>query len=352
MANTVNLAEATLAPLAFGGTERVLLSHGSGGHDGRELLEQTLLPALGLWGREPVEEQAILAPIAGRPALTTDSFVVSPLFFPGGDIGRLSVFGTVNDLALGGAVPRDLALSFILEEGLPLATLVQVARSVARACAEARVRLVTGDTKVVERGKAEGLYVTTTAVGTLSPGVELSVRRARPGDALLVSGGLAEHGAAVLAEREGLRVEGLRSDAAPLQGLVHAMLQVEPRVRCLRGPTRGGLASALATIASASGVGLRVERSALPLRPVVERVCDMLSVDPLTVASQGRLLAVVPAEGVERLLHVMHAHPLGRDAAVVGTVEAARSGTVVVRGPGGVAHDLNELIAERLSRVC
>lgn len=352
MANSANLVDVALPPLAFGGTERVLLSQGSGGHASRELLEQILLPALGLWGREPVEEQAVLAPIVGRPALTTDSFVVSPLFFAGGDIGRLSVFGTVNDLAVGGAVPRDLALSFILEEGLPIATLVQIARSVARACAEARVRLVTGDTKVVERGKAEGLYITTTAVGTLAAGLDLSVRRARPGDAVLVSGTLGEHGAAVLAEREGLRVEGLASDAAPLSGLVQSLLAAEPSIRCFRDPTRGGLASALTAVASASGVGVHLEESMLPVRPAVRRVCDALGLDPVCVACEGRLVAIAPPGCVERLLHVMHAHPLGRDAAVVGEIVRDRDNSVTVRGPGSVVRDVNELCGERLSRVC
>ncbi|RYZ07763.1 MAG: hydrogenase expression/formation protein HypE [Myxococcales bacterium] len=352
MTNSANLVDAARAPLAFGGTERVLLSHGSGGSASRELLEEILLPALGLWGREPVEEQAVLAPISGRPALTTDSFVVSPLFYPGGDIGRLSVFGTVNDLAVGGAIPRDLALSFILEEGLPMPTLVQIARSVARACAEARVRLVTGDTKVVERGKAEGLYITTTAVGTLAAGVDLSVRRARPGDAVLVSGALGEHGAAVLAEREGLRSDGLASDAAPLYGLVQSMLAVEPRIRCFRDPTRGGLASALTTIACASSAVIRIERSRIPVSPAVERVCETLEVDPLSVASEGRVVAVVPPESVERLLHVMHSHPLGRDAALVGQVMVGRPGSVIVHGPGGVDHEVGELVGERMSRVC
>lgn len=352
MVNSVNSVEAMLAPLAFGGTERVLLSHGSGGRSSRELLEQILLPALGLWGREPVEEQAVLAPIAGRPTLSTDSFVVSPLFFAGGDIGRLSVFGTVNDLAVGGAVPRDLALSFILEEGLPMTTLVQVARSVARACAEARVRLVTGDTKVVERGNAAGLYITTSAVGILAPGVELSVRRARPTDVVLVSGSLGEHGAAVLAAREGLRSAELSSDAAPLAGLVQSLLAAEPRIRCFRDPTRGGLSSALGTIASASGVSICLEQSQIPVRPAVQRICAELGLDALALASEGRLVAVAPAESAERLLHVMHAHPLGRDAALIGVVEPGPSGTVRVRDADGRESRIEEMAGERLSRVC
>lgn len=351
MANSANLLEGSLPSLAFGGTERVLLEHGSGGRSSRELLEQILLPALGLWGREPIEEQAVLAPINGRPSLTTDSFVVNPLFFPGGDIGRLSVFGTINDLAVGGAVPRDLALSFILEEGLPMATLVQVARSVARACAEARVRLVTGDTKVVERGKAEGLYITTTAVGTLGPRVDLSVRRARPGDAVLVSGSIAEHGAAVLAERERLRAD-VASDAAPLTSLVQRLLEAEPAIRCFRDPTRGGVASALSAIASASGVGIWLKDADIPVRAPVRDVCKQFGIDPLCVACEGRLIAVVPPESAERLLELMRSHPHGHDAAIIGDVRDAPADMVMARAVDGTERSVNELAGERLTRIC
>ena len=351
MAKSANVLEASLPPLAFGGTERVLLEHGSGGRSSRELLEQILLPALGLWGREPIEEQAVLAPINGRPALTTDSFVVNPLFFPGGDIGRLSVFGTINDLAVGGAVPRDLALSFILEEGLPMATLVQIARSVARACAEARVRLVTGDTKVVERGRAEGLYITTTAVGTLPPRVDLSVRRARPGDAVLVSGSIAEHGAAVLAEREHLRAD-VASDATPLTSLVQRLLEAEPSIRCFRDPTRGGLASALSTIASASGVAIWLRDADVPVRPAVRSVCQQFGIDPLSLACEGRLVAIVQPASAERLLELMRSHPHGRDAAIIGDVRDAPADLVVARGVDGVERSVTEAAGERLARIC
>jgi hydrogenase expression/formation protein HypE len=340
-------------PLPFAGYERVVLGHGSGGRLSRELLEQVLLPALGLWGREPIEDQAVLAPITGRPVLTTDSFVVRPLFFPGGDIGRLSVFGTVNDLAVGGAVPRDLALSFILEEGLPLETLVSIARSVARACAEARVQLVTGDTKVVERGKAEGLYITTSGVGVLRAGVELSVKRARPGDVVIVSGHLGDHGIAVMVEREGIEIEGeLRSDAAPLTGLVQSMLEVEPGIRCLRDPTRGGLASAVNEIASASRVAIQLDESAIPVRPAVRGVCELLGLDPLYVACEGRLVAIAPASGAERLVTSMRAHPLGRDAAIIGEVHAAPAGRVTQRTQIGGERLVLMLAGEQLPRIC
>lgn len=340
-------------PLPFAGYERIVLGHGSGGRLSRELLEQVLLPALGLWGREPIEDQAVLAPIAGRPVLTTDSFVVRPLFFPGGDIGRLSVFGTVNDLAVGGAVPRDLALSFILEEGLPLETLVSVARSVARACAEARVQLVTGDTKVVERGKAEGLYITTSGVGVLRAGLELSVKRARPGDVVIVSGNLGDHGIAVMVEREGIEIEGeLRTDAAPLTGLVQSMLEVEPGIRCLRDPTRGGLASAVNEIASASRVAIQLDESAIPVRPAVRGVCELLGLDPLYVACEGRLVAIAPASGAERLVASMRAHPLGRDSAIIGVVQAAPAGRVTQRTQIGGERLVLMLAGEQLPRIC
>jgi hydrogenase expression/formation protein HypE len=340
-------------PLPFADYERVVLGHGSGGRLSRELLEQVLLPALGLWGREPIEDQAVLAPIAGRPVLTTDSFVVRPLFFPGGDIGRLSVFGTVNDLAVGGAVPRDLALSFILEEGLPMETLVRVARSVARACAEARVRLVTGDTKVVERGKAEGLYITTTGVGSLAPGIQLSVTRARPDDVVIVSGYLGDHGISVMVEREGIEIEGeLVSDAAPLTGLVQSMLEIEPGIRCLRDPTRGGLASALNEIAAASRVAIALDEVKIPVRPAVRGVCELLGLDPLYVACEGRLVAVTPRASAERLLESMRAHPLGRDAAIIGEVRRAPAGLVTERTCIGGERVVIMLAGEQLPRIC
>ncbi len=340
-------------PLPFAGYERVVLGHGSGGRLSRELLEQILLPALGLSGRPPLEDQATLAPIVGRPALTTDSFVVRPLFFPGGDIGRLSVFGSVNDLAVGGAVPRDLALSFILEEGLPLETLVKVARSVAQACAEARVQLVTGDTKVVERGKADGLYITTTALGSVAPGIDVSVTRARPGDAVLVSGYLGDHGIAVMVEREGIAIDGeLLSDAAPLTGLVQSMLEVEPGIRCLRDPTRGGLASALNEIASASRVAIVIDDRQIPVRPAVRGVCELLGLDPLYVACEGRLVAVVPAAGAERVLQVMRAHPLGRDASIVGEIRHSPAGRVIERTSVGGERVVIMLAGEQLPRIC
>jgi hydrogenase expression/formation protein HypE len=340
-------------PLPYAGYERVVLGHGSGGRLSRELLEQVLLPALGLWGREPIEDQAVLAPIIGRPALTTDSFVVRPLFFPGGDIGRLSVFGTVNDLAVGGAVPRDLALSFIIEEGLPLETLVRVARSIARACAEARVHLVTGDTKVVERGKAEGLYITTSGIGVVPLGLELSVKHARPGDAVIVSGNLGDHGIAVMVEREGIEIEGpLYTDAAPLTSLVQSMLEVEPGIRCLRDPTRGGLASAVNEIATASRVAIRLDESAIPVQPAVRGVCELLGLDPLYVACEGRLVAVVPASSAQRLVDSMRGHPLGRDAAIIGEVRAAPVGRVTQRTQIGGERVVLMLAGEQLPRIC
>lgn len=340
-------------PLPFADYDRVVLGHGSGGRLSHDLLERILLPALGLAGHEPLEDQALLLPIAGRPALTTDSFVVKPLFFPGGDIGRLSVFGTVNDLAVGGAVPRDLALSFILEEGLPLELLVRVASSVRRACAEARVTLVTGDTKVVERGKAEGLYITTSGVGVVPAGLELSVKRAQPGDAILLSGPIGDHGIAVMVEREGIQVEGeLISDLAPLTGLVQAVLEVEPAARCFRDPTRGGLASTLSEIASASRVGLLVEESRIPLRPSVMGVCELLGLDPLYVACEGRLVAVVPATGAARALAAMQQHPLGRQAAVIGEVRPGPAGVVTQRTRVGGQRVVVMLAGEQLPRIC
>jgi hydrogenase expression/formation protein HypE len=340
-------------PLPFDDYPRVVLGHGSGGRLSKELLEQVLLPALGFSGKEPLEDQAVLAPITGRPVLTTDAFVVRPLFFPGGDIGRLSVFGTVNDLAVGGAIPRDLSLSFILEEGLPLETLVRVARSIRAACAEARVRLVTGDTKVVERGKAEGLYITTSGLGTLAPGIHLSVARAEPGDVVLVSGNLGDHGIAVMIEREGIEIEGeLLSDAAPVTGLVQTMLEVEPNLRCLRDPTRGGLASALCEIAAGSRVAIVLDERKIPVRPAVQGVCELLGLDPLYVACEGRVVAVAPRQGAEKLLEAMRRHPLGQDAAIVGEVRAAPAGVVTEKTAVGGERVVIMLAGEQLPRIC
>jgi hydrogenase expression/formation protein HypE len=333
--------------------EHVLLGHGSGGRLTAELLRHVFLPAFPSPVLAALEDQATVAVPGGKIAITTDSFVVRPLFFPGGDIGKLAVNGSVNDLAVGGARPLFLAAAFILEEGLPIADLQRVVESMRRACDEAEVALVTGDTKVVDRGKGDGIFVTTTAVGLVPDGRTLSIASARPGDAVLVSGTLGDHGIAILSVREGIEFETpLESDCAPLTGLATAVLGASGGVRCMRDPTRGGLSSALNELAEASRVGVELEESAVPLKPEVRSACEMLGLDPFYVACEGRLVAAVAAEDAATVLQAMRAHPLGRRAAIVGRVVADHPGLVTVRSLVGGERVLPLLSGEQLPRIC
>ena len=341
-------------PVQIGQYDRVVLGHGSGGKLTHELITQLFVPTFHNPTLAALEDQATIAVEgAGRLAFTTDSFVVSPVFFPGGDIGKLAVCGTVNDLAAGGAVPRHLAASFILEEGLPLADLRRVVESMRAACDEAGVSVVAGDTKVVERGKADGLFITTTGIGWAPEGRRLSIAAARPGDRVVVSGPLGDHGMAILSVREGLSFDTqLVSDCAPLGGLTGVMLRASPSLRCMRDPTRGGLASALNELAAASQVGVVVEESAVPVRPEVRGACELLGLEPLYVASEGRMVAVAPAPEVPALLHAMRAHPLGKGAAEIGEVIADFPGRVRVRSTVGGDRLLLMLSGEQLPRIC
>ncbi len=324
-------------PVQIGQYDHVVLGHGSGGRLTQELVSRLFLPAFHNETLAALEDQATLSLEPGqRLALTTDSFVVSPLCFPGGDIGKLAVCGTVNDLAVGGAQPLYLAASFILEEGLPLALLSRVVQSMREACDLAGVKIVTGDTKVVERGKADGLFITTTGVGALAPGVRLSISAARPGDAVLVSGPIGDHGITILSVREGLSFDTeLLSDCAPLYPLAKAVLRAAPGTRCMRDPTRGGVASALNELAVASRVGVRIHEAELPVRPEVKGACELLGLDPLYVANEGKLLAIVPPEQRDAALQAMRAHPLGDRAQVIGEVVAEAPGKVRVRSALG-----------------
>ena len=292
-------------------------------------------------------------PVPGeRIAVTTDSFVVRPLFFPGGDIGKLAVCGSVNDLAVGGARPLYLAAAFILEEGLAIDDLRRIAASMRRACDEAEIRLVTGDTKVVDKGKGDGVFITTTAVGAVPASCALSISAARPGDAIIVSGTLGDHGVAILSVREGIEFETpLLSDCAPLTGLAQAALGAG-RVRCMRDPTRGGLSSALNELAEASCVGVELDETRIPLKPEVRSACEMLGLDPLYVACEGRLVAAVAPGDEERVLSALRAHPQGRDAALVGRVVAEHAGFVTVRSLVGGERVLPLLSGEQLPRIC
>ena len=334
-------------------SEHVLLGHGSGGRLGAELLRDVFLPALGNPILDTLDDQAVLSFGDLRLAFTTDTFVVSPLEFPGGDIGSLAVHGTVNDLAMGGARPVYLSVAFVLEEGLPMDVLRRVVGSLRDAAAAAGVTVVTGDTKVVERGKGDGLFVNTTGIGVVPAGVHLSSTQARPGDRILVSGSLGDHGIAIVCCREALGFETrVRSDSAALHGLVASMLAASDGVRCLRDPTRGGLASALNEIAQRSGVSMSLEEEALPVHDEVRSVCELLGFDPLYVANEGKLVAIVAPAAADSVVRAMRSHPLGAEAQIVGTVEGGRPGHVGVRSVLGVTRTVEMLAGDQLPRIC
>jgi hydrogenase expression/formation protein HypE len=350
-------------PLPLREYEHVLLGHGSGGSLTSDLIQQMFLRGYGNEILAGLEDQAVVrldrhhagghGSTAMRVAITTDAFVVQPLFFPGGDIGKLAVHGTVNDLAVGGALPLYLAAAFIIEEGLPMESLARIVESMRQACAEAGVLLVTGDTKVVDRGKGDGVFITTTGLGLVPDNCNISVKNARPGDRVIVSGTIGNHGIAIMSVREGLEFETLlKSDTAPLNDLVQTMLKACPTIRWMRDPTRGGLSSSLNELAEASGVGVRLDEAAIPLRPQVQAACEMLGLDPLYVANEGILLAVVPDEDAEELVEVMRRHPLGREAATIGEVLAEDPGMVVQTSLIGGERVVARLAGEQLPRIC
>ena len=331
----------------------VLLAHGSGGALSHTLVERQLLTHIWNPTLARLDDAAILT-CRGRIAFTTDSYIVSPLIFPGGDIGRLAVCGTVNDLAMMGAQPISLSLALIIEEGLPLSTLDVVMRSVRIACDEAGVDIVTGDTKVVNRGKADGLFITTAGIGAVPEGIDVSGRNAQPGDRVLVSGSLAEHGVAIMSAREGLSFSTpTLSDCAPLNGLVRTMTAACPaELHCMRDPTRGGAASTLNEIAAQSGVSILIDEAALPVQPEVRAACEMLGLDPLYVANEGKLVAIVAAAQASRLLQLMRDHPLGRNAADIGEVVSGKPGRVMMRTRMGPTRLVQMLAGELLPRIC
>ncbi len=332
----------------------ITLSHGAGGTSSHALVETVFEPALRNPLLAPLADAALLAPTGlRRLAFTTDASVVRPLFFPGGDIGELAVNGTVNDLAMGGARPLALSMAFVLEEGLPIADLRRVVASIARAAEAARVVVATGDTKVVERGKADGMYIATSGIGVVDHDLDLSAGRIRPGDRVLVSGTLGDHGMAILIARGLLELEGdLRSDTAALGPLVAALLGATDQVRCLRDPTRGGLATVVNELAATAGVGVRLDEAALPIRPQVHGACEILGIDPLYVANEGKLVAVVGPGGADAALAALRAHPLGADAAVVGEVVAEPPAMVVLDTAFGGSRVVDMLAGDPLPRIC
>src|SRR5271169_2244929 len=326
-----------VCPAPLTDLDRIVLGHGGGGKLTADLIQQLFLPAFRNPYLSRLDDQAVLEINGARLAFTTDSFVVSPIFFPGGDIGRLAVNGTINDLAIGGARPRYIAAAFILEEGFAVDELRRVIESMRRSCAEADVLLVTGDTKVVNRGHGDKIFITTTGLGVLERPVRISANHARPGDKVLLSGTVGDHGMAVMSQREHLEFEGaIQSDTAPLHGLVEAMLNANEGIHCLRDPTRGGLATTLNEFAASSRMGIEVEERKIPVRESVKGACEILGLDPLYVANEGKLIAIVAPEAAEAVFNAMREHPLGRGAEMIGEVVSSHPGRVLAKtGIGG-----------------
>ena len=350
-------------------SDTILLAHGSGGKLSHELVESLFLRYFGNPTLLRLEDSAVLpipespdlpvtqsaSPLPPRLAFTTDSYIITPLFFPGGDIGKLAVCGTVNDLSMSGGRPMWLSAGFIVEEGLPLSTLEQVVASMATTAEQAGVEIVAGDTKVVERGSADKLFINTAGVGLVPGGIEVGGDRAHPGDAILINGPIGDHGVTIMTQREGLAFDTpLESDCAPLNGLVAALLASVPRgaVRCLRDPTRGGLATTLNELAARSGVGIEVDEGLVPVREAVRGACELLGLDPLYVANEGKVVAVVEPEAVPEALAALRAHQFGSDATVIGRVTAEHPRRVVLRTPLGARRIVDMLVGEQLPRIC
>jgi hydrogenase expression/formation protein HypE len=345
-------------PLPIFDHQQIVLGHGSGGKLTADLIDHIFLPAFKNPILDKLDDQAVVAIGGARLAFTTDSFVVTPIFFPGGDIGRLAVNGTVNDLAMSGARPLYLSAAFILEEGLAVDDLRRVVESMRAAAEEAGVQFVTGDTKVVNRGKGDQVFITTTGMGVVESGVNISADRARPGDQIILSGYIGDHGMAIMSQREGLEFEGaIESDCASLNGLVASMLATpsaggEDFIHCLRDPTRGGAATTLNEIAKRAGVGMVLREPSIPVRDTVKGACEVLGLDPLYVANEGKLLAVVAPDMVQAVLGQMQQHPLGRDAAIIGEVVAEHPGMVLMKTQIGGTRVLDVMFGEQLPRIC
>jgi hydrogenase expression/formation protein HypE len=332
--------------------DRILLAHGSGGQLMHDLIKKSFVSTLSNPILEKLDDSAVFD-LSGRLAFTTDSYVVSPIFFPGGDIGKLAVCGTVNDLSMTGAVPLYLSLSFIIEEGLLLADLTKIVNSINEAAIEAGVKIVTGDTKVVDKGSADKLFINTSGVGIVPQGVDISGANARPGDKVIVSGTLGDHGMAVLSQREGIRFQvPVPSDCAPLNKMVEEMLATGAEIHCLRDPTRGGLATTLNEFAQQSRVGIRLDELSLPVNPAVLGACELLGFDPLYVANEGKLVAVVAPDDTDRVLAMMRKNQYGQKAVVIGEVAREHPGRVVLKTRLGASRIVDVLVGELLPRIC
>ncbi len=329
------------------------MNHGSGGRASSQLIEELFIPHFDNdFLRQGNDATAFDIP-AGRMVITTDAHVVSPLFFPGGDIGSLSVHGTINDIAMSGAQPLYLSASMIIEEGFPLADLEKIVISMASASRQANVPIITGDTKVVERGKGDGVFINTTGIGIVPDSVDISGDLAQPGDLILLSGFIGDHGIAILSSREGLEFSTtIKSDSAALHELVLKMVQTVPDIHCLRDPTRGGLATTLNELAKQSKVGIQINETAIPLRDETQGACELLGLDPLYIANEGKLVCICPKESAENLLNIMQQHPLGKDTAIIGQVIEDRQQLVVMKTAFGGQRVVDWLTGEQLPRIC
>jgi len=332
--------------------DRILLAHGSGGKLSHDLVEDSFVAVLGNPILNTLEDSAVLE-LSGRLAFTTDSYVVSPIFFPGGDIGKLAVCGTVNDLSMSGATPLYLSLSLIIEEGLLIADLKKIIASIQHTATEAGVKIVTGDTKVVNKGSVDKLFINTSGVGVVPLGIDISAANARPGDKIIVSGTLGDHGIAVLSQREGLEFNvPVPSDCAPLNRLVAEMLEASTNIHCLRDPTRGGLATTLNEFARRSGAGINLDEGNIPVKKAVASACELLGFDPLYVANEGKLVAIVAPEDADKVLTKMKQNRYGREAAIIGEVVKEHPQRVVVKTRLGASRIIGMLVDELLPRIC
>lgn len=332
--------------------DKILLAHGSGGKLSHDLVKQNFVPLFDNAFLDKLDDSAVFE-LKGRLAFTTDSYVVNPIFFPGGDIGKLAVCGTVNDLSMMGAAPKYLSIALIIEEGLLLSDLKRVIASIRKAAQEAGVKIVTGDTKVVNKGSADKLFINSAGVGVIPPGANISGSNARVGDKVILSGSIGDHGIAVISQREGLQfASSVKSDCAPLNKLVAEMLDSGVEIRCLRDPTRGGLASTLNEFAESSRVGIRIEEESIPVHESVQAACELLGFDPLYVANEGKLVAVVAANGAEKVVEVMRRNKYGKEAVIIGEVVSEHPGRVILKTRMGASRIVDMLVGEQLPRIC
>src|SRR5437762_157132 len=354
MSDTRDLVPGGACPVPILDHQQIVLGHGSGGKLTADLIQNVFLPAFTNPYLACLDDQAVLEAEQGRWAFTTDSFVVTPIFFPGGDIGKLAVHGTINDLAMSGAEPLYLSAGFILEEGFPIPDLRRIVASMALAATEAGVAIVTGDTKVVQRGKADGLFINTAGVGIVRATWPLGQTQLQPGDKVLLSGQVGNHGIAIMLAREALEIESdVQSDTAPLQMLVAALLEAAgDGVHCLKDPTRGGVATSLNEMALGSEVSIALDEHTVPIHPEVRGACEILGLDPLTIANEGKLLAIVAPNKADAALAAMRNHPLGRAAMIIGTVQAEPAGMVFLRTDIGGTRVLDMLVGDPLPRIC